>query len=159
MVNICLCSSSSKVGVRLVRTRDACAIRRGSNDNYLLPLEFLTEGGGGTWLFPFPDMVHVPAEPFKFESLRALIFKSVDVPDEVIEYMLSHCPSLEELVMWGSWRLKNLEISGLSLKLKHLEIRDCELLVSLKVYNMNLRSICIVRSHMEDTHLRIYRSL
>lgn len=57
-----------------------------------------------------------------FISLMSLSMKNVDVTGEVIESFLFNCPLLEELCVVESTCIGNLQISGPSLKLRHLEI-------------------------------------
>ncbi|KAH7852611.1 hypothetical protein Vadar_027002 [Vaccinium darrowii] len=57
-----------------------------------------------------------------FNSLTSLSMKNVDVTGEVIESFLCKCPLLEELSVVESTCIGNLQISGPSLKLRHLEI-------------------------------------
>lgn len=57
-----------------------------------------------------------------FISLMSLSMKNVDVTGEVIESFLCNCPLLEELSVVESTCIGNLQISGPSLKLRHLEI-------------------------------------
>jgi len=74
------------------------------------------------------DKVHqCPAFPtidkvssFSVRHLRELFLESVDVQQEVIEYMLSNCPFLEHLCLqWTT--LQNLRVCGETLKLKTLK--------------------------------------
>ncbi|XP_059657389.1 F-box/LRR-repeat protein At3g03360-like [Cornus florida] len=55
-------------------------------------------------------------------SLTNLVLSHVDVSGRVLEYILTTCPSLEQLSVQESESLVNLKVPDLSLKLKHLEI-------------------------------------
>ncbi|XP_027167858.1 F-box/LRR-repeat protein At3g03360-like [Coffea eugenioides] len=59
-----------------------------------------------------------------FNALKSLSLKFVGVDDQMAKSFLSSCPMLEHLSIQGSSQLKNLQITGPSLKLKKLEIRD-----------------------------------
>ncbi|KAL7083891.1 hypothetical protein ACP275_14G189600 [Erythranthe tilingii] len=83
---------------------------------YGLPRELLVAGGS------------------RFKSIRALTFKDVSVSDKDIDFFLRNCPLLEELIVFNSPALSNLEVCGpSSLALKHLEIVFCRRLKSLRV--------------------------
>ncbi|KAL8028792.1 hypothetical protein ABFX02_14G183800 [Erythranthe guttata] len=74
----------------------------------------------------------------RFKSIRALTFKDVSVSEKDIDFFLRNCPLLEELIVFNSPALSNLEICGPSLALKHLEIVFCRRLKSLSVSAPNL---------------------
>ncbi|EYU22997.1 hypothetical protein MIMGU_mgv1a022018mg, partial [Erythranthe guttata] len=74
----------------------------------------------------------------RFKSIRALTFKDVSVSEKDIDFFLRNCPLLEELIVFNSPALSNLEICGPSLALKHLEIVFCRRLKSLRVSAPNL---------------------
>ncbi|XP_057466659.1 F-box/FBD/LRR-repeat protein At1g13570-like [Actinidia eriantha] len=68
-----------------------------------------------------------------FNSLTSLSLNIVDVTGDVIESIISNCPSLEELCVCHIGCIENLNISGPSLKLRHLEIKHCHPLQNLKI--------------------------
>lgn len=77
--------------------------------NYVFPEELLyqaKEGSSGV-------------RQFSYESLKVLSLKCVNVSGEALEFFLRNCPSLEQLVVWGSFKLKTLTVSGSSPRLKH----------------------------------------
>ncbi|XP_049353868.1 F-box/LRR-repeat protein At3g58900-like [Solanum verrucosum] len=76
-----------------------------------------------------------------FKSLKVLILKSVNVTGQVLEFFLRNCPFLERMQVHGSGTLKNLEVVGPSLKLRHLEIYSCFNVKSLKICDTNLISL------------------
>ncbi|KAK4352431.1 hypothetical protein RND71_027949 [Anisodus tanguticus] len=78
-----------------------------------------------------------PPPWYNFKSVKVLLFKSVNVTGEVLEFFLHNCPFLEEMVVRGSGTLVNFEVVGPSLKLKHLEIWYCFDLKSLQIYDTN----------------------
>ncbi|GKU86011.1 hypothetical protein SLEP1_g600 [Rubroshorea leprosula] len=71
-------------------------------------------------------------------SLTVLHLNAVKVTDEVVEYILSHCPSLEVLSVTASHSLKHLKVSGPSLKLRFPELRN------LKQLELKLNAFCEV---------------
>ncbi|KAL3340969.1 hypothetical protein AABB24_025498 [Solanum stoloniferum] len=76
-----------------------------------------------------------------FKSLKVLLLKSVNVTGQVLEFFLRNCPFLERMQVHGSGTLKNLEVVGPSLKLRHLEIYSCFNVKSLKICDTNLISL------------------
>ncbi|KAL9153002.1 hypothetical protein ABFS82_10G020200 [Erythranthe guttata] len=78
-----------------------------------------------------------------FKSLKALSLKCVNVTGEAIEFFLRNCPSLEKLVVTYTSKLSNLEVCGPSLALKHLDLRFCFRLKSVKVSAPNLISLTV----------------
>lgn len=82
-----------------------------------------------------------------FMSLKVLLFKSVNVTGEVLEFFLYNCPSLEEMSVQQSVTLLNLEVVGPSLKLKHLRIFYCNKLESLKICDTNLVTLVTSSAH------------
>ncbi|GFQ07736.1 F-box/LRR-repeat protein at3g03360 [Phtheirospermum japonicum] len=75
-----------------------------------------------------------------FKSLRELSFKSVNLTDEDVDFFLHSCPLLEHLVIDYALKISNLNICG-ALALKHLEIRFCFRVKSIKVSAPNLISL------------------
>ncbi|KAH0660946.1 hypothetical protein KY289_029694 [Solanum tuberosum] len=73
-----------------------------------------------------------------FKSLKVLLFKSVNLTGEVVEFFIYNCPSLEELTVHASETLVNLQVVGPSVKLKYLSIWYCIALKSLKICDTNL---------------------
>ncbi|KAI8543774.1 hypothetical protein RHMOL_Rhmol08G0244500 [Rhododendron molle] len=67
------------------------------------------------------------------KSLNSLTLKDVNVNGELLEFLLSNCPLLEFLCVYGSEHMVNLKVAGPSLRLKHLEIFRCMRLESLEV--------------------------
>ncbi|KAL8048619.1 hypothetical protein ABFS82_07G076300 [Erythranthe guttata] len=78
-----------------------------------------------------------------FRSLKELSLKSVIVTREAVEFFLHNCPLLEKLVVSYTCQLSNLEVCGSSLALKHLELKHCYGLKSVKVSAPNLTSLSI----------------
>lgn len=75
-----------------------------------------------------------------FSSLLSLRLTDVDIPEEVLHYLLCYCPLLEVLRLKGAERLIRIRVSGPSLKLKYLELRDLPNLSSLEIDAANLLS-------------------
>ncbi|KAG5610705.1 hypothetical protein H5410_021986 [Solanum commersonii] len=73
-----------------------------------------------------------------FKSLKVLLFKSVNLTGEVVEFFIYNFPSLEELTVHASETLVNLQVVGPSVKLKYLSIWYCIALKSLKICDTNL---------------------
>ncbi|KAL7126350.1 hypothetical protein ABFS83_14G180200 [Erythranthe nasuta] len=73
------------------------------------------------------------AEGSQFKSVEALTFKDVSLSEKDIDFFLRNCPLLEELIVFNSPELSDLEVCGPSLALKHLEIVFCRHLKSLRV--------------------------
>ncbi|EYU33648.1 hypothetical protein MIMGU_mgv1a022709mg, partial [Erythranthe guttata] len=79
-----------------------------------------------------------------FGSLKELMsLNNVDVSDGTIEFFLNTCPLLERLIVRFSKQMSRLEIYGPSLVLKHLEIKFCLGLESLKVSVPSLTSLSV----------------
>ncbi|KAL3504730.1 hypothetical protein ACH5RR_034571 [Cinchona calisaya] len=91
-----------------------------------------------------PELIH-------FRSLRELILRCVHVTGEAIEFFLHNCPFLERLVVFGSNKLVNLLVSGPSLMLKHLDIKMCLDVESIKICDSNIVSLEI--SNVENLML------
>ncbi|CAL9003708.1 unnamed protein product [Prunus brigantina] len=71
---------------------------------------------------------------FGFKSLKVVNFKHVDVAEEILEYLLSNCPGLEQLTVYASSNLANLRVVGSSsAALKYLAIKHCCLLESIQI--------------------------
>lgn len=70
----------------------------------------------------------------------SLRLTDVDIPEEVLHYLLCYCPLLEVLRLKGAERLIRIRISGPSLKLKYLELRDLPNLSSREIDVANLVS-------------------
>lgn len=75
-----------------------------------------------------------------FSSLVSLHLADVDIPEEVLHYLLCYCPLLEVLRLKGADRLIRIRVSGPSLKLKYLELRDLPNLSNLEIDAANLVS-------------------
>ncbi|KAH7858352.1 hypothetical protein Vadar_022796 [Vaccinium darrowii] len=73
-----------------------------------------------------------PSNLSSIKCLTSLSLGHVNVRGELIEYFLSNCPNLEQLRMFCLDQIVNLNVSGPSLQLKHLEIFRCKLLESLE---------------------------
>ncbi|KAL8048613.1 hypothetical protein ABFX02_07G077700 [Erythranthe guttata] len=86
---------------------------------------------------------HSQSSSVNFKSLKQLSLKSVIVTRKVIEFFLYNCPLLEKLVVRYVSQISNLEVCGSSLALKHLELKHCYDLKSVKVSAPNLTSLCI----------------
>ncbi|XP_033510382.1 F-box/LRR-repeat protein At3g26922-like [Nicotiana tomentosiformis] len=97
---------------------------------------------------PQSNNVHkLPPLWHNFKSVKVLLFKSVHVTGEVLEFFLHNCPFVEEMVVHGSETLVNLEVVGPSLKLKHLEIWFCLDLKSLKICDTNIVTLRTSSAH------------
>jgi len=73
-----------------------------------------------------------PSNLSSIKCLTSLSLSHVNVRGELIEYFLSNCPNLEQLRMFWLDQIVNLNVSGPSLQLKHLEISRCNFLESLE---------------------------
>ncbi|KAK8495888.1 hypothetical protein V6N12_018068 [Hibiscus sabdariffa] len=78
----------------------------------------------------------------EIKLLTSLCFKHVNVCGQVLESVLSNCPLLEKLHVSHSpsVQLTKLDVSGSSLRLKHLHISFCKHLKRIEVYAPNLVS-------------------
>ncbi|KAI5326754.1 PREDICTED: F-box/LRR-repeat [Prunus dulcis] len=69
-----------------------------------------------------------------FKSLKVVNFKHVDVAEEILEYLLSNCPGLEQLTVYASSNLASLRVVGSSsAALKYLAIKHCCCLESIQI--------------------------
>ncbi|KAJ4823382.1 hypothetical protein Tsubulata_023423 [Turnera subulata] len=75
---------------------------------------------------------------YNLNSLVALQLKHVDLDGEAIGHILSNSPCLEVLVIFNAKSLVHLKVSGPSLKLKRLQMQDCDSLESLAISATNL---------------------
>ncbi|CAL8177071.1 unnamed protein product [Prunus armeniaca] len=75
-----------------------------------------------------------------FHNLKVLLFKCVDVTDEVLEYLLSNCPVLEQLTVSETKSLVNIRVVHPSVTLKHLVIKYCCALKSIEISGANIIS-------------------
>ncbi|KAL3504732.1 hypothetical protein ACH5RR_034573 [Cinchona calisaya] len=82
-------------------------------------------------------------ELIRFKSLRELILRCVNVTGEAIEFFLHNSPFLERLVVFGSSKLVSLLVSDSSRMLKHLEIKTCPNINSIKIHDSNIVSLVI----------------
>ncbi|KAK8542414.1 hypothetical protein V6N12_015011 [Hibiscus sabdariffa] len=89
----------------------------------------------------------------EIKLLTSLCFKHVNVCGQVLESVLSNCPLLETLHVSHSpsVQLTKLDVSGSSLRLKHLHISFCKHLKRIEVYAPNL--VSFEHSSREAEHL------
>ncbi|KAL3837755.1 hypothetical protein ACJIZ3_022346 [Penstemon smallii] len=90
------------------------------------------------YTFPYKQLTR--SKGLSMKCLKALTLKCVNVSEEAIECFLSSCPVLKYLSIHGSGDLVNIKVSGLSLKLKYLEIVFCLGIESIEISNVNLVS-------------------
>ncbi|KAL0004258.1 hypothetical protein SO802_011819 [Lithocarpus litseifolius] len=77
---------------------------------------------------------------YSLDSLTDLSLFFVEVSGEVLDYVLSNCPSIERLRVGCSGSLLNLKTSSPLPKLKHLEILNCNSLNHIQISAINLIS-------------------
>ncbi|TKY67227.1 F-box/LRR-repeat protein [Spatholobus suberectus] len=89
--------------------------------------------------FEVSDTIRNVLSPKSFEmkSLCVLRLASVDVSGETIQCFLASCPLLETLCVIESQLLGRLKVCGPALRLKHLELVECNILY-LDIYAENL---------------------
>ncbi|XP_021744367.1 F-box protein At4g22280-like [Chenopodium quinoa] len=75
-------------------------------------------------IYTFPA-IHKISAINEIHNLRDVCLKSINVSGEVIDWMLSNCPSLERLAVWESRFLHKIRVCTESSKLKSLEFVDC----------------------------------
>ncbi|KAI3454537.1 hypothetical protein Pfo_011200 [Paulownia fortunei] len=97
--------------------------------------------------YTFPNMCRpikrlriLPPGLSNCELLLTLSLTEVDVTGEVLEFFISNCPFLEELCVKESGRLKILRPSSPSIRLRRLEIVNCQGFRSLEICSPNLLS-------------------
>lgn len=103
----------------------------------------------------------LPLHLFKlqsFNSLHVLRLKCITVTEEMLEYLLHCCPSLETLNLVDSVVPKTMKVSGPSLKLKSLELMRCWELLRLEIFAENLMSFKYYGPHL-DTEFKSVPSL
>lgn len=79
-----------------------------------------------------------PAKPFKFLTHLSLIY--VNVSCEVMKQLLSHCQLLEQICVCGSTYLYSFRVMDSPIRLKSLQISECNKLVMVKISAPNLVS-------------------
>jgi len=97
-------------------------------------------------------------KPESFNSLHVLRLKCITVTEEMLEYLLRCCPSLETLSLVDSVVPKTMKVSGSSLKLKSLELMRCWELLRLEIFAENLVSFKYYGSYL-DTEFKSVPSL
>ncbi|KAH7542555.1 hypothetical protein FEM48_Zijuj02G0086500 [Ziziphus jujuba var. spinosa] len=90
-----------------------------------------------------------------FKSLKVLHLINVNVCGEVIEYVLSKCFSLEELLVHGSLTLVNLRVVRPSLALKYLVIAYCFKIRSIEICDAENLVSFYCCCYEEDRDLRL----
>ncbi|XP_059308218.1 putative F-box/LRR-repeat protein At4g15060 isoform X1 [Lycium ferocissimum] len=87
-------------------------------------------------------------------TLKSVRFVGVKITQQVVHYLLSNCPLLEQLCISASNSLKKLVVSGSSPKLRSVEISRCENLMSMEVRAPSLVSLtyigCFVQELFEE---------
>ncbi|XP_051138227.1 F-box/FBD/LRR-repeat protein At5g56420-like [Andrographis paniculata] len=78
--------------------------------------------------------------PTGLKFLKALTLKCVNLTEQSLGGILSNCSVLHYLSVHGSGNLKNVKVSGLSLRLKHLEIVFCLGINTIEISNVKLVS-------------------
>ncbi|OMO73459.1 hypothetical protein COLO4_27089 [Corchorus olitorius] len=73
-------------------------------------------------------------------SLRTLYLNCVNVKQEVVDHILSHCPMLEEFSLFGSAFVGYFKLAGPALKLKHLTLIRCRDLRCIEICDTNIVS-------------------
>lgn len=106
---------------------DAASVEPFTFPNVTLGLT--SEGSSGGWSRAY------------FKSLKSLTLSRVEVSEEVLQFFLHNCRSLERLVVRRSYNLISLEVSAPSPALKYLETCHCFDLQRLTVTDANLVSL------------------
>ncbi|XP_024200141.1 F-box/LRR-repeat protein At3g03360 [Rosa chinensis] len=81
-----------------------------------------------------------PCACIGLKSLKVLNFNCVNVAGEVLEYFLSNCTVLEQLLVCESPSLIDLRVVGSSVALKYLLVQDCSNIKSIEIYDAKLIS-------------------
>ncbi|XP_034229626.1 putative F-box/LRR-repeat protein At3g58880 [Prunus dulcis] len=97
-------------------------------------------GLGKEHLYPYTPNLHSCGYDIGFKFLKVLHFRSVDVTDDVLEYLLSNCPGLERLAVHRTKSLVNVRVGGSSVALKYLVGEHCLHLKSIEICDANLVS-------------------
>ncbi|KAK1591066.1 hypothetical protein Q3G72_001654 [Acer saccharum] len=74
------------------------------------------------------------------KSLRSLSLRFVQVNMEIVEFFLYNCPHLERLRVAWSNTLLSLKVVGSSIKLKHLDINNCNYINEVEISAPSLLS-------------------
>ncbi|KAM5576514.1 F-box/LRR-repeat protein [Rosa sericea] len=80
------------------------------------------------------------SEYIGFNCLKVLDLKTVDVDQEVLQYLMSNCRVLERLSVSDSSTLVNLKVTGHSIALKYLVIQRCTNIKTIEICDANLVS-------------------
>jgi hypothetical protein len=126
---------------------------------HTLELEFYRETGEDVYQFPHKilgleresalklssDSSGTPSLDFcgcniRFNFLKVLHFREVDVTQDVFEYFLSNCPVLERLTLDSAENLVTVRVAGPSFALKYLALINCFGLKSVQICDANLVS-------------------
>lgn len=88
-------------------------------------------------IYTFPQVVYGSLKTdiglAHVKSLRSLIFDSVNITREMLEFFIYNCPYLDQLRVACSHNLLGLKVVGSELKLKYLDIVFCNNLEELEV--------------------------
>lgn len=89
-----------------------------------------------------------------FKFLKVIHFQCVDVTRQVLDYFLSHCPTLERLTVSCVRSLTDVRVVGPSIALKHLALMNCNGLKRIEVQDVDLVSFCYYGLEVEKVLLR-----
>jgi hypothetical protein len=92
--------------------------------------------------FPSVEKLSRMRTPLSFTRLTSIRLMNVDVSEQVVEYLLAECSSLEHLCVVRSNAISNLKICGGELlKLKRLEMYRCKPMENFEISAPNLVSL------------------
>nr|XP_016483914.1 PREDICTED: F-box/LRR-repeat protein At3g03360-like isoform X2 [Nicotiana tabacum] len=77
-------------------------------------------------------------------TLKSFRFVNIRITQEVVEFLLSHCPVLEQVCISASKSLKRLKVAGSLTKLRSMEISNCDSLKTMKVHAPGLVSFTYI---------------
>ncbi|OMO97888.1 hypothetical protein COLO4_14292 [Corchorus olitorius] len=106
----------------------------------------------GRFLFP----AHLISGP-SIACLSSLCLKNVDVTEEALDSILTHCTSLEVLRVHDAVALKRFRISDPSISLKCLELTRCNCLEDVEISGVNLVSFKFIGLEVDIRYTNVPR--
>lgn len=122
-----------KLELNLLERGDA--IRHLPRNNYVFPYKLLTQTIGSRLKKLLPGDLSMG---HGLKCLTNLSLKCVNLNEEALEGILTNCPALQSLSIYGSEDLVNVRVMGRSLVLRSLQIVFCTKIMTIEIRETNL---------------------